>query len=322
LTAPAALFTHSTAKENTMYTRLLIPLDGSKTAETVLPYARFLVARLKLPVELLQVVDVAEIGRRIPSDKADLVNDEIFEKIARRAEDYLKSIAATFRDINVTCTVEKGAAPAEFIIDKAARDPGTLINMATHGYSGMKRWLLGSVAEKVLRGARNPLLLVRATEQAKPDEEAKLKIVIVPLDGSELAERVLAPVAELARRVKLEVILFRAYTLPASVLAASPEAYYVASDEKLIAELHDEAVAYLKNKAQAMKETGVKKVSYIAEYGFAADQIISLAKKTRDNLIAMCTHGQSGVKRWVLGSVTETVVRHSGDPVLVIRATD
>jgi nucleotide-binding universal stress UspA family protein len=66
---------------------------------------------------------------------------------------------------------------------------------------------------------------------------------------------------------------------------------------------------------------GVDEVSTIAEYGFAADEIVSLARKTPDNLVAMCTHGHSGVKRWVLGSVTETVVRHAGSPVLVIRAS-
>jgi nucleotide-binding universal stress UspA family protein len=304
-----------------MYTRLLIPLDGSKTAETVLPYARFLAGRLRLPVELLHVIDVAELGRRVPPDKAEFLND-ILANAVRRTDDYLKSLAATFRDIPVNCIVEKGAAAAELIIDRAAADPGTLIDMATHGYSGIKRWLLGSVSEKVLRGARNHVLLVRATEQEKPEREAILKTVIVPLDGSALAEKALPTVAELAKRVQLEVILFRAYTLPTSALAADPEAHYLVGDEKLIAALREEAVAYLEKKAQAIKEMGVEKVSYIAEYGVAADEIIALGKKTPDNLIAMCTHGQSGVKRWVLGSVTETVVRHSGDPVLVIRAPD
>ena len=110
------------------------------------------------------------------------------------------------------------------IIDKAAADPGTLIDMATHGDSGIKRWLLGSVSEKVLRGARNHLLLARATEQAKPADQATLKTVIVPLDGSALAEKALPVVAGLAKRVKLAVVLFRAYTLPTSALAADPEA--------------------------------------------------------------------------------------------------
>jgi nucleotide-binding universal stress UspA family protein len=143
----------------------------------------------------------------------------------------------------------------------------------------------------------------------------------VPLDGSELAERVLPTVAELAKELQLEILLFRAYNIPTSALAAAPEAYYVVTDEEIMSAMRDEARAYLERKAQAMKEFGVEKVSYRAEYGFAADEIISLGRKTPNNLIAMCTHGRSGVNRWVLGSVTETVVRHSGDPVLVIRAT-
>jgi nucleotide-binding universal stress UspA family protein len=193
--------------------------------------------------------------------------------------------------------------------------------MATHGRSGINRWLLGSIAEKVLRGATNPLLLIRATEEAKTEGEANLRSIVVPLDGSELAECVLPTVAELAKPLQLEVILFRAYTIPYSALAADAEGFYLVTDEELISAMRDEAVAYLEKKAEAMKKLGVDRVSTIAEYGLAADEIISLARKTPDNLIAMCTHGRSGVKRWVLGSVTETVVRHSGDPVLVIRAT-
>jgi len=104
-------------------------------------------------------------------------------------------------------------------------------------------------------------------------------------------------------------------------LAADAEGVYLVTVEELISAMRDEAVAYREKKAEAMKKLGVYRVSTIAEYGLAADEIISLARKTPDNLIAMCTHGRSGVKRWVLGSVTETVVRHAGDPVLVIRAT-
>jgi nucleotide-binding universal stress UspA family protein len=301
-----------------MYTRLLVPLDGSKTAECVLPYARLLAAKLKLPVELLEVIDIIEIAKRLAPEKAHFLNTVIENRI-RSSEQYLRAVGGTFAGADVRCTVEKGTA-AEAIIDKAAADRGTLINMATHGLSGIKRWLLGSVAEKVLRGATNPLLLIRATEEAKTEGEANLRCVIAPLDGSELAERVLPTVAELAKELNLEVILFRAYTLPLSALASDPEGYYVATDEQIISAMRDEAVAYLDKKSEAMKQLGVDRVSHVTEYGLAADTLISFARKTPDNLIAMCTHGRSGVKRWVLGSVTETVVRHSGDPVLVIRA--
>jgi nucleotide-binding universal stress UspA family protein len=106
--------------------------------------------------------------------------------------------------------VEKGKAE-QMIIERAAKDKTTLVTMATHGRSGINRWLLGSVAEKVLRGATNPLLLIRATEEAKTDGEATVKSVVVPLDGSELAESVLPAVADLAKKLSLEV--FRAYNI-------------------------------------------------------------------------------------------------------------
>src|SRR6266550_2568016 len=166
-----------------MYTRILLPLDGSKTAEKVLPYGRFLASTLKLPVELLTAIDIAEIAKRISAEKARYLNT-LIENNIRTSEQYLSGIARKFENGSVKCTVEKGTAE-EVIIERAAADKGTLISMATHGRSGINRWLLGSVAEKVLRGTTNPLLLVRATEEEKA--EATLKSIVVPLDGSELA---------------------------------------------------------------------------------------------------------------------------------------
>jgi len=302
-----------------MYTRILVPLDGSKTAEKALPFARFLARQLKLPVELLEVIDIAEIGRRIPPDKAQFAGAAL-ENVERSRAKYLKEIAGTFPEVTVSCAVEKGTV-GEVIVDKAAAEKNTLINMATHGHSGIKRWLLGSVAEKVLRGTTNPLLLIRATEEAKTEGEASLRSVIVPLDGSELAECALPTIAELAQSLQLEVVLFRAYTIPYSALAVDPEGFYLVSDEELISAMRDEVVAYLNKKAETIKKLGVERIAAVAEYGIASDEIISLAGKTPDNVIAMCSHGRSGVKRWVLGSVTETVVRHSGNPVLVTRPT-
>ena len=300
-----------------MYTKILIPLDGSKTAEKVLPYARFLAGSLKLPVELLAVVDIVEMATHISADRARYF-DTMIEDSVRNSEQYLRGVAGTFTG-GAKCTVEKGKAE-QMIIETAAANKGTLVAMATHGRSGINRWLLGSVAEKVLRGATNPLLLVRATEEAKADGGATLKSIVVPLDGSELAEGVLAMVAELAKTLKLAVVLFRAYNIPYNAYA-SAEGYAAIDYEELLAAMREEAVGYLEKKTEAVKKLGVANVSNVAKEGFAADEIISLARKSPDNLIAMCTHGRSGVKRWMLGSVTETVVRHSADPVLVLRAS-
>jgi nucleotide-binding universal stress UspA family protein len=300
-----------------MYTRILIPLDGSKTAEKVLPYARFLAGQLKLPVELLAVVDIVEMATHIFADGARYL-DTMIEDSVRNSEHYLRGIACTFPS-GTKCTVEKGKAE-QMIIETAAADKGTLVTMATHGRSGMNRWLLGSVTEKVLRGGTNPMLLVRATEEGKTDGGVTLKSIVVPLDGSELAEGVLSTVAELAKTLKLAVVLFRAYNIPYSAYAGG-EGYYALNYEELLKAMREEAVDYLEKKTEAVKKLGIANVSYVAKEGFAADEIISLPRKSPDNLIAMCTHGRSGVKRWMLGSVTETVVRHSADPVLVLRAS-
>ena len=281
------------------------------------PTLAFSAGQLKLPVELLAVVDIVEMATHIFADGARYL-DTMIEDSVRNSEHYLRGIACTFPS-GTKCTVEKGKAE-QMIIETAAADKGTLVTMATHGRSGMNRWLLGSVTEKVLRGGTNPMLLVRATEEGKTDGGVTLKSIVVPLDGSELAEGVLSTVAELAKTLNLAVVLFRAYNIPYSAYAGG-EGYYALNYEELLKAMREEAIDYLEKKTEAVKKLGIANVSYVAKEGFAADEIISLPRKSPDNLIAMCTHGRSGVKRWMLGSVTETVVRHSGDPVLVLRAS-
>jgi nucleotide-binding universal stress UspA family protein len=299
-----------------MYSKILVPLDGSKTAEKVLPYARYLAGRFKVPVELLAVVDIAEVASHMVSEKARLF-DTIIDDAVRYLTSYLESVATTFAGTDVSCSVEKGKAE-DAIIEKAATDKAMLITMATHGRSGLNRFLLGSVAEKVLRGMVNPLLLIRATEEAKSEGEAMLKSVIVPLDGSELAEGVLPMAAGMAKKLDLEIELFRTYHVPYNVYGGD-EGFYAANYEELLAGVRDEATQYLDKKAADLKKLGVAKVTCVAKEGLAADEIILLGQKTPDNLIAMSSHGRSGVKRWVLGSVAEAVVRHCGDPVLITR---
>ena len=207
----------------------------------------------------------------------------------------------------------------ELIIEKGEADTAMLITMATHGRSGLNRFLLGSVAEKVLRGTVNPLLLVRATEEARPSGEATLKSIIVPLDGSKLAETVLPMAAGLAKKLDLEVVLFRAYTVPYAIYGGV--GVYAVDRDQLIAAIDTEVIEYLEEKVDALRKAGLEKVSCAAKEGLSADEIINFARRTPNNLIALCSHGRSGVMRWMLGSVTETVVRHCGGPVLIVRAS-
>jgi nucleotide-binding universal stress UspA family protein len=299
-----------------MYSKILVPLDGSKTAEKVLPYARCLARRLNIPVELLAVIDIAELATHITAEKARFL-DTMIEEGVRSSQSYLNGVAATFGETKTSCSVEKDRAE-DAIIEKGESDTAMLIAMATHGRSGLNRFLLGSVAEKVLRGAANPLLLVRATESAAPDGELAFKSIIVPLDGSELAESILPMVAGIAKKLAVEVVLFRAYHIPYNAYAGD-DGYYAVNYDDLISAVRDEANEYLEKKAAEIKKLGVENVSFLSKEGFAGDEIIAIGRKTPEALLAMCSHGRSGVKRWVLGSVTENVVRHTINPVLVSR---
>jgi nucleotide-binding universal stress UspA family protein len=269
-----------------MYSKILVPLDGSTTAEKVLPYARHLAGRFKAPVELLAIVDIAEAAAHMPSEKARFF-DSMMEEAARYYTGYLRGIATTFKGDDVRCSVERGQ-PEEVIIEKAAADPTMLVTMATHGRSGLNRFLLGSVAEKVLRGSVNPLLLVRATEEGKTWDEATFTSIVVPLDGSELAERVLPTVVDIAKHLALEVELFRAYHIPYNVYA--DDWGYAESAQELLDSARKESEDYLEKKASELKSTGLGKVSWIAKEGFAGDEIIKLGRHTDKSLIAMCSH--------------------------------
>ena len=286
-----------------MYRKILIPLDGSKLAEDVLPYAKYLAANLQLPLDLMHVRDPETTAMSI---------DTMGEA------NYLQQIAATLpTSLSVNCSVKTGRAP-EAIVDTASKDAATLIAMATHGRSGAQRWLLGSVTQKVLRGSINPLLVIRPKDEGQPAAEIRLSSIILPLDGSHLAEKIFPHVVYLAKCLKLEVVLIRAYTLPTT-------GYYMSTGVlppvigELGANVRQEATDYLRSKTEELQAEGITKVSFVAEEGKGPEAIIDLARKTPHSFVAMSTHGRSGMGRWVLGSVTDRVVCYCDAPVLVIR---
>ena len=286
-----------------MYKRILVPLDGSKLAEQVLPFARRLADSFGSAVELLQATD--------PDARYPFWPPQASAR-------YLKAVSKNYFPASArVAEIAEVGEPAQVIVDRAKADPACLIAMATHGMSGMRRWLLGSVAAKVVQTSANPLLLVRPGD-ANPSEPVVLNTIFVPLDGSALAEKVLPHVIALGKTMKLEVHLVRVYTLP-------PDAYVIA--DGVIAqgpavfrdEIRSEATTYVDGKIDELRAEGLESLVATAIEGDAASEIIDIARKTPNNLIAMSTHGRSGVGRWLVGSVAEKVIQHSQDPVLLIR---
>jgi nucleotide-binding universal stress UspA family protein len=290
-----------------MYKKILVPLDGSNLSAAVLPYVRWLASALKLPVELLNVNDPDRLAPYSPPIE----------------NDYLENIAASFtQDCNVKCTIEQGNS-ADVIIRRASAEPKILTAMATHGYSGAARWLLGSVAQKALHVLPSDLLLMRP-KSANNGGQIELKTVLLPLDRSALAEQALPKVSELARLLNLETLLVH---VTKHVYSGPPDAYLpVFGAIPNLKELweHDktEGDKYLREKVEQLRARGITRLSSRVIPGGvdgAAAEIIDLADQIPGSLIAMTSHSEGGMGRWLIGSVTERVVCHSRIPVLVVR---
>jgi len=288
-----------------MFSRISVPLDGSRLAEQILPFARFFATPLNLPVDLFTVIESAS---NHPSWSP------------ARARGYLEGVREKYFSSGVSTNfhVETGEA-ATVIIEGYRSDPHCLIAMATHGMSGLRRWLMGSVTSKVVQHAANPLLIVRPTEKVDPSIAVNFKTIIVPLDGSGLAEKVLPTVIGLAKPLKLEVQLIRVYT-PAAETYIITDGVIAQSTARFNENIKSEAETYLDGKVQALRAEGLDNVISTALLGDAATEIIDFAVRTENNLVAMSTHGRSGIGRWLLGSVAEKAVQHCQDPVLLLRA--
>jgi nucleotide-binding universal stress UspA family protein len=298
-----------------MYTNILVPLDGSTIAEGVLPYARAFATALGIPVHLLQVIDPDTLIPSAPEEKGPSHNILTGER--EHNGDYLKEIAASFADPATVSSSVRIGKPAEVIIEAGGTDRDTLIAMATHGRSGIRRWLLGSVAEKVLHQADNDVLLIRAMEQIERKRAAQLERLVVPLDGSELAEKALPCTVELAKKMNLELILLRVYLMPG---VAYPTGSYAPDWNLLDRETRQRATEYLQAEISKLRNEGLEHVSLKVLEGSAAEKIIDVGREKPASVIAMSTHGTNGIGRWLLGSVTERVIRHSETAVLVVRA--
>ena len=286
-----------------MYKHILVPLDGSKLAEQVLPLVGHLQAAFSSQVVLLSVVSEAA-----PLGTVGAVSS---------AKEYLATIAGRLpAGTNEVSTIVRAGFAAETILTEAESAPETLIAMTTHGHSGAERFLLGSVTDKVLHGTTLPVLLLHV----QPDHAAAAALpatLVVTLDGSPLAEEVLPHVAALARDMDMKVILARVVATPYAMQGWMWEggAAYLPDDfDALDAETQD----YLEAKAKELRSRGLR-VETQTLHGTPASALLDLVAGTPNCMIALSSHGRSGLGRWALGSVADRLVTGTSVPVLLIR---
>ncbi|HEU5100439.1 MAG TPA: universal stress protein [Roseiflexaceae bacterium] len=310
---------------------LIVPLDGSPVAEQVLPHVKWLATLLTARVRLLQVISNEEVAGVLSHDGhvlrelgdpslSDAVDAQrVGDLLRQRAVDYLGARAAELHDAGVPAdiVVHEGS-PAEQIVSLAEGDHEALIAMATHGYSGLRRWALGSVADKVLHIAKTPVFLMRAATQ--PPTIRPCKRILVPLDGSANAEQALPPAIELARAARAELILLQvAVPLIEYVPGLSPFNRPLAPSIKFPEFLREQAQQQL---AATIDRFGASEVAMtpVAMFGYPAEAIVDEASARQADLIVMATHGYGGLRRWALGRVADKVLHASAVPLLLVRS--
>ncbi len=312
-----------------MYERILVPLDGSNLALQALPYARTVSRATGAEVELLRVIEpIDALARSRVSEYAAVATggrpnwttqDELDRLRDQRRDQAMQALDATAESFGgarrAHCIVLEGD-PAQAIIDRADERANTLIVMATHGRSGIGRWLLGSVTDTVVRHAKHPTLVVRAREEPLPPT-ALLKSIVLPLDGSGTAEAAIPHAVEMAKAMDIGIKMLHATSFlqyATSNPDESPDLF-----NHLIEQRQAVAHRYLNGVVERIGGEGVRDVSKETFVGDAGAAILGELRGAGHQLVVMATHGRSGVGRWVLGSVTDRVVRHSPGPVLVVR---
>jgi len=286
-----------------MIDRILVPLDGSRVAEQILPHLRRLLHRRDAEVILVRAAVPP------PMENGMLMADALLSA----ARDYLVQTQEHLRDQGVRArSIVRVGTPAAVILDVAGEERATMIALATHGETGLKRLLAGSVAEAVLKRSPVPVLVIRPfwsyellPGRTDGEELRPMRNLLLPMDNTDDAGLLLPPVTELARLFEARVVLL--HVMKTNGHKPSDPLPGRAEEEAQLARL-----------ASRLEDGKVEAQTLIAK-GDPAHEILEAARDNEIDLIAMSTHAKSGFLGLFSSGVTEKVLRESTCPMLVVR---
>jgi nucleotide-binding universal stress UspA family protein len=285
-----------------MWQKILVPLDGSELAELALPYAQELAGAFNSELILLYVSEAAE------------------EEYLHMHQLYLEKIAMPMKKAvkRVSPLVISGK-PAEEIVKYTEKNDIGLIVMASHGRSGIIPWAKGGIASKVIEATGVPLLLIKATKpRRRTKEERLISRILLCLDGSEAGEAAITLVKGLKSRLGVEVILLEIVPEGRHVRTIGG-LDYILYPEQEIETSKTEAKEYLE-KVYKRLQGGKGELRVESRLGDVNKEILNFAKRSKASLIAISSHGHSGMTKWVFGSTAQKIIEDSPIPVLVVRA--
>ncbi|UCF66303.1 MAG: universal stress protein [Acidobacteriota bacterium] len=310
---------------NSQIDTVVLPLDRSALSERAIPIAREYASRSKSSVVLLSVPHADSGYESVFSDtqigiagaEIQQALERLDEKAQERTRGYLQYRAESLADSGLraetrTCL----GAPAAVIAGVAEEYPGSMIIMATHGRGGVRRWMLGSVAEKVLHFTKRPIMLVPAAAEPVPQTVGR---IMVALDGSRLAERSLATATRWARTFAAALLMVH----------VAPDFGEMARASSMpLLEFEERYLEWLRSYFTGVQERlGLDDLDVTSEVlpgGWVVDSLLARSASAAVDVIIMSSHGHGGHAPWALGSVAARVARSAIVPVLIVptRETD
>lgn len=314
-----------------MFKRILVPLDGSSRAEQVLPLAARLARATEGSLLLLRVVDPLR-APGVYSVGAAAFMQEVLEKERADAAAYLARIAASaeLRHLHTRIAVYSGQ-PAVQILDVAEQQGSDLLVLSSHGFTGITRWAMGSVSQKVARHSPAPVLLVRDRHPMK-EQAAHAVRALVALDGSPFAEAALAPAARLVAALSApgEGTLHLVQLVEVPTVEEEFSFLLTAQSDFRQTALHAAGTYLQALRARLLQDgetpAGLQITWAVEECTDIADALTQMAQtgsgpvttQQACDLLVLTTHGRSGLQRWITGSVTERVLGASTMPLFIV----
>jgi nucleotide-binding universal stress UspA family protein len=300
-----------------MYRSILVPLDGSAFGEHALPAALSVARRSGAGVQVVLVHTAF-----IYVESGFVYDDRLDRHLREQEQSYVEAVVNRLKaasPVPVTWAMRDGLV-ADAICEQANMSTTDLIVMATHGRGPMSRFWLGSVADNLVRRTSVPILLIRPQETA-PDltQELSLRRIVIPLDGSALAEQILQPALALGQLFGADYELLR---IVKPVLFAGHDPTMLAIPplgQPVTEHLQAEARSYLESMAERLRAQALRVQTRVMVNIQPAESILEQGLQSADAMIALATHGRGGLTKALLGSVADKVVRGATRPVLVCR---
>ena len=303
-----------------MYRLLMVPLDGASFGENALPLALGIARCSGGSVQLVHVCAPPTLASFADSTAAGKDTKQVHER--ERMASYLDALATSLAarwNVTITTTLLDGPVVGT-LHDHALASRADLVVMTTHSHGPLPGIHLGSVAGALVRQLPIPTLLARPHDEAldilESVHEQIFQHVLIPLDGSALAETIVERAVALGTLMDAEYTLLQALDWP--TIGYAPELYATGADERGFEQWQDEAQRYLDQVAERLRTRGLR-VHAGTTTGQPASAILEYARLHAVDLIAIATHGRGGIARVLLGSIADAVLHGAGVPVLLYR---